>query len=155
MSRDLANLHPSIRPKVDKFLLDCANAGITLLVTCTSRTNAEQAMLYAQSRTQVEVDAAGVNAKARPDLPWATNAKPGQSKHNFESPPGTPASLAVDVVPLRDGKPVWSTVGSDGKLWEQIGAIGEACGLEWGGRWPGKKRDRPHFQGSAVSGVAA
>lgn len=31
-------------------------------------------------------------------------------------------------------------------LWECLGAMGESLGLTWGGRWKGKKCDRPHFE---------
>jgi hypothetical protein len=29
--------------------------------------------------------------------------------------------------------------------WDLLGLMGEALGLDWGGRWRGKRRDRPHF----------
>jgi peptidoglycan L-alanyl-D-glutamate endopeptidase CwlK len=49
-------------------------------------------------------------------------------------------------VPIRNGKPVWNTSGSDGDLWRKIGEIGESVGLEWAGRWTGKLREMAHFQ---------
>jgi peptidoglycan L-alanyl-D-glutamate endopeptidase CwlK len=99
-------------------------AGLFLLVTCTLRTAQEQAALYAQGRT----------APGR----VVTWAKPGQSLHE--------TGQAVDVVPMRGGVCVWGTTGADLELWRQVGALGEAAGLEWGGRWPAKIRDYPHFQ---------
>lgn len=65
-----------------------------------------------------------------------TYAEPGHSWHNF--------GLAADVCPIlllsvKDWGP------SDPK-WERLGVLGETCGLIWGGRWEGKKRDLPHFQ---------
>lgn len=51
MSRSLNDLRPEVRPQVDAFLEACAAAGIDILVTATSRTNAEQAALFAQGRT--------------------------------------------------------------------------------------------------------
>ena len=50
-----------------------------------------------------------------------------------------------DVVPLRNGKPVWGTTGEDLKLWQRIGEIGKSCGLEWAGDWR-TFREFPHFQ---------
>jgi len=126
-SRRLEDLHPSVRPMVDAFLTSCAGAGIDILVTCTYRSEAEQARLYAQGRTKPG--------------PKVTNAKPGQSMHNF-SVGGEPASLAVDVVPLKNGKPVWSAADP---VWSKVGKLGEAAGLEWAGRWK-RFREFPHFQ---------
>ena len=34
----------------------------------------------------------------------------------------------------------------DLELWQRVGAIGEANGLQWAGRWPKAKREFPHFQ---------
>lgn len=127
-SRALEFLHPDMIPRVHLFLRTAKEAGIDLLVTCTWRSNEEQARLYAQGRT----------TPGR----RVTNAKPGQSMHNFTLPNGAPASLAVDVVPLRAGKPVWAA--SD-PVWQEAGKHGEAAGLEWAGRWT-RFREFPHFQ---------
>lgn len=130
MSRKLTDLHPEMQGLATKFLAACRSEGIDLLVTCTLRSNAEQADLYALGRTKP--------GKV------VTNAKPGQSMHNF--------GLALDVVPLRAGKPVWGATGEDGKLWKRIGEIGEAVGLEWAGRWT-KMREFPHFQHPQASAL--
>lgn len=66
--------------------------------------------------------------------PVVTNAKPGDSYHQY--------GLAVDVVPtVYKGLPDWNP---GGPLWAQIGAIGERAGLTWGGRW--STPDKPHFE---------
>lgn len=116
-----------MQPLVKRFLANAKAAGIDLLVTCTYRSNEEQAALYAIGRT-------------KPGR-IVTRAKPGQSMHNHTLN-GNPAALAVDVVPMRDGKPVWSA--SD-PVWKQAGEIGEKVGLEWAGRWT-TFREYPHFQ---------
>lgn len=126
-SRKLTDLHPQMQPMVTRFLANARAAGIDLLVTCTYRSNEEQAALYAIGRT-------------KPGR-IVTNAKPGRSTHN-NTLDGKPAALAVDVVPLRDGKPVWSA--SD-PVWKRVGEIGEKVGLEWAGRWT-TFREFPHFQ---------
>lgn len=126
-SRKLTDLHPQMQPMVTRFLANARTAGIDLLVTCTYRSNEEQAALYAIGRT-------------KPGR-IVTNAKPGRSTHN-NTLNGKPAALAVDVVPLRDGKPVWSA--SD-PVWKRVGEIGEKVGLEWAGRWT-TFREYPHFQ---------
>lgn len=127
MSRALSDLHPKMLPLVMDFLQDCSHAGVDLLVTCTYRSPAEQAALYAQGRTT-----AGA---------IVTMAKPGQSMHNI-SQAGIPASLAVDVVPLRLGKPVWD---ARDPMWAIVGKCGKDAGLEWGGEWK-TFREFPHFQ---------
>ena len=122
-SRSLDDLLPPVRARAQAFLDACKREGIDLLVTSTFRDLESQAALYAQGRT-----APGKRV---------TNAKPGQSYHNWR--------VAFDVVPLRDGKAVWNTTGADGKLWERIGQLGEAAGLEWAGRWK-TFREYAHFQ---------
>lgn len=122
-SRNTFDLLPTVGVKVRRFVELCEARGVPVLVTCTYRDNAEQARLYAQGRTTP-------GAKV-------TNAKPGESWHNWR--------CAVDVVPMRNGKPVWGTKGDDLTLWAKVGAIGEECGLEWAGRWV-KFREFPHFQ---------
>ena len=128
MSRNLDDLHPKVRPLVDAFLASAARHGVDLLVTCTWRSPEEQAQLYAQGRS-------------KPGK-IVTNAKPGQSMHNNVSAAGHPASLAIDVVPLLHGKPVWTATDP---IWAQVGELGEAAGLEWAGTWR-RFRELPHFQ---------
>jgi peptidoglycan L-alanyl-D-glutamate endopeptidase CwlK len=130
-SRDIADLHPAVREKARAFIAACDTAGIDLLITSTYRDFDSQGALYAQGRT--------TSGKV------VTNAKPGHSWHNWR--------LAFDVVPLRAGKPVWSTTGADGAMWAQVGAIGESCGLEWAGRWQ-RFREMAHFQYSGGLTIA-
>lgn len=122
-SRLIIDLDPKIQPLCREHVSRCKRENIDLLITCTLRDNAEQAKLYAQGRT----------APGK----IVTNAKPGQSKHNI--------GMAYDVVPLRDGKPVWGTTGQDGKLWERVGNIGRSLGLVWAGDWKTFK-EFPHFE---------
>lgn len=119
-SRSLDDLSPLVRGAVDKFLESCATENIDVLVTCTLRSQQEQAALFAQGRT----------------APGAivTNAIAGRSAHNY--------GLAIDVVPMVNGKPDWN--GGD-SVWQRLGALGEAAGLEWAGRWIHFK-EMPHFQ---------
>lgn len=105
------------------FVAACLLEGIDLLITSTYRDHESQNALFAQGRT------------TRGDI--VTNARGGQSYHNYR--------VAFDVVPLRNGKPVWSTKGDDAKLWERVGQLGEYVGLEWAGRWK-SFREFAHFQ---------
>lgn len=122
-SRKLVDLHILVRPKAEEHLARCRDMGVDLLVTSTFRDHESQNALYAQGRT----------APGRK----VTNARGGQSFHNYR--------LAYDVVPLRNGKPVWGTTGEDLELWNLVGSLGEAAGLEWAGRWT-RFREYPHFQ---------
>lgn len=122
-SRDIKELHPTVANMASKFISACKTAGIDILITSTYRDAESQNALYAQGRTKP-------GAKV-------TNAKAGQSWHNYR--------LAFDVVPLRNGKPVWGTSGEDLKLWKAIGAVGKSLGLEWAGDWKTMK-EFPHFQ---------
>lgn len=119
-SRKIEDLLPSVQEKVNKFIELCHNNDIDLLVTSTYRDNESQNQLYAQGRT----------------LPGkkVTNAKAGESWHNYR--------CAVDVVPLRSGKPVWD--GND-PVWKTVGKLGKEAGLEWAGDWV-KFKELAHFQ---------
>lgn len=130
-SGDIAALHPIVAAKARAFLESCKAQGIELLVTSTYRDNESQDALYAQGRS-------------RPGKK-VTNARGGQSFHNWR--------VAFDVVPLRLGKPVWGTAGEDGRLWQRIGAVGKAHGLEWAGDWK-RFREYPHFQYTAGRSLA-
>ena len=119
-SRNLDDLLPNVKTRVESFIKACQIAGIDILVTSTFRDNASQDALYAQGRT--------IEGKI------VTNARGGDSFHNHR--------CAVDIVPLVNGKPDW-----DGShpVWAQIGAIGQECGLEWAGLWKTFK-ELAHFQ---------
>jgi len=119
-SRNLDDLLPEVKAKVEHFISLCKDAGIELLVTSTYRDNESQAALYAQGRTSPGN--------------IVTNAGPGESYHNYR--------CAVDVVPLVNGKPDW-----DGShpVWATVGALGEQSGLDWAGKWVHFK-ELAHFQ---------
>jgi len=119
-SRNLDDLLPAVKVRVEKFINSAKDAGIDLLITSTYRDNESQNALYAQGRTK--------QGKI------VTNAKGGQSFHNYR--------CAVDVVPLLNGKPVWD---AENDIWQKVGDFGIAAGLEWAGNWT-KFREMPHFQ---------
>ena len=119
-SRSLDDLLPTVKERVEKFLSSAKDAGIDLLITSTYRDNTSQNVLYAQGRTTPGKK--------------VTNAKAGQSWHNYR--------CAVDVVPVVAGKPRWDV---KDEVWQQVGALGKAAGLEWAGDWK-KFKEYPHFQ---------
>jgi len=119
-SCSLDDLVPPAKQRAQAFVEAAKAKGIDLLVTSTYRDNESQAALYAQGRTTPG------------DV--VTNAKPGQSWHNYR--------CALDVVALVNGKPIWN---KKDPIWQKIGEIGKSCGLEWAGDWKDFK-EFPHFQ---------
>lgn len=110
-------LQESVRPLAANLLRLAADQGIQLKIVQAYRTPDQQQALKDSGR--------GV-----------TNAGALLSYHNHR--------LAFDVVPVEYiSLPDWNPTGD---LWPTVGAIGQSVGLEWGGTWPGKKRDLPHFQ---------
>ena len=108
-SRSIDELHPIVAAKCREFLGACAAEGLDVIITSTYRDRDSQAALYAQGRT----------TPGR----RVTNAKPGQSWHNWR--------CAFDFVPVVSGKAAWT----DLEAFKRCGEIAESCGLEWAGRW--------------------
>lgn len=108
-SRNLDDLIPPARSRAQAFLAECKRRGIDVLITSTYRDSAAQAALYAQGRTKPG--------------PKVTNAKPGQSWHNWR--------CAFDFVPIVHGKAQWNDIAT----FQRCGEIAESVGLEWAGRW--------------------
>lgn len=125
MSRKIEDLVPAMQEKVRLFAGKMAEAGIPWMFTCIYRSQSEQDALYALGRT-----------KPGRVVTWVKI-----SRHTGRT--------AFDIAILRDGKPVWdvkvSVNDNDMPDYLEAGQIGEACGLEWGGRW--NPPDYPHFQG--------
>ena len=119
-SRDLNELLPLVKSKVEEFIELCKQENIDLLVTSTYRDIESQNELYSQGRTK--------------EGKIVTNARGGESFHNYR--------CALDIVPIVNGKPDW-----DGShpVWAKIGEIGTKCGLEWAGNWKSFK-ELAHFQ---------
>ena len=122
MSRALNDLNPLFRPFALELLARLIEAGIHVAIVDTLRTPEEHAANLAK------------------DVSWTQH-----SKHLDGS--------AIDVCPFE----TWNLHGPNklqwdatDPVWGRIGAIGEACGLKWGGRWT--QRDMGHFE--IPSGVA-
>ena len=110
-----------------------ARAGIAVLVTQGLRTWEEQDALYAKGRTAPPVGKKYI----------VTNAKGGQSYHNF--------GLAFDIVVLDAvGK---ADLDTKHPAWTRAAEFGKSLGLEWGGDWKTLK-DFPHFQYTAALALA-
>ena len=121
----MANLN-LLKPKVKALALELQKSakenGIEIIFTCTVRTRDKQDKLYAQGRT----------APGK----IVTKAKGGESMHNY--------GVAFDICPVINKKATWNNPA----LFNKVGKIGMAIGLEWGGEWKGFI-DKPHFQYTA------
>src|SRR5262245_45286588 len=119
---------PEVQAMCRAFLKDAEEIvrpyGVSILVTQTYRTAAEQNALYAMGRTS-----AGR---------IVTNSPAGYSWHEY--------GRAFDIGFLI-GQRLTYTIKDQPGIWEMLGDLGEKHGLEWGGRW--KKPDMPHFQNIA------
>ncbi len=114
-TKDIDALLPEVKEKAVLFIGECQKQGLNIRITDTFRTPEKQNELYARGRT-----IAG---------PRVTNAKAGQSYHNW--------GLAFDVCFL-------GTVPYPPQMeqWRRIGRIGEDCGFIWGGSFG----DYGHFE---------
>ena len=118
----LEGLQPDFREKIGTLLTNLACNSIYVCVVCGLRTIAEQDKLYDQGRSAIGS--------------IVTNAKGGQSAHNFGS--------AVDLCPLGDnGELNWS----DNNGFKAIGEEAEKLGLVWGGHFK-SIMDKPHIESS-------
>ncbi len=136
LDRNLDHLQPCARVKVKLWLNDVLyeanhNEGLRLFLNEGLRSYSRQNELYAQGRTT--------------NGPRVTNAKGGQSYHNF--------GFAVDVVPLIPGTktPNWNFNVKDPK-WRRVVELARKRGLDWGGDWLFK--DFPHFQSTGAPKLA-
>lgn len=110
--RELHILHPTFRNRVVMLIHECRKQGIELMVVETYRSPERQDVMKRRKLS-------GLSG--------------GYSKHQHY--------LAVDVVPIVNGKTTWHNK----YLWKRIGQIGESQGLRWGGRWK-SLRDYCHFE---------
>ena len=141
--RDIDRLKPELAKRTKFFLAELKKRGIDVIVLETERTVDTQLAYYAQGRKPLEE----VNdLRKQAGLYLLTEAenqrivtKTTQSRHF--------GGNAVDIAPLKDGRVWWN---APERVWQEIGAIGEECGLDWcaggyGQVW-GKGWDSPHFE---------
>lgn len=112
-------LWPIFTERVRQMVAAVNKRGHKIEVTQGLRTFAEQGALYAQGRTRKG--------------PVVTNAKAGQSLHNY--------GVAVDFALILNGKYVWP---ERHPVWRIIGEEARKVGLEAGYWW--KNQDKPHVE---------
>ncbi|TGB04672.1 D-alanyl-D-alanine carboxypeptidase family protein [Halobacillus salinus] len=119
--RNMKAVHPAVKDKIHLLLIKCYRDGINVQISSGYRSNTEQQRIYNQGRTT----AGSV----------VTNAKPGQSVHNY--------GLAVDYFLTNwDGTDATWTVNKD---WRSVAEFGKALRFNWGGDWK-NFRDYAHLE---------
>lgn len=121
----IAQAHPKIREELKQYYIECNNKlpkGVRLRFAYVYRSIAEQNVLYNQR-------------------PKVTNAKGGQSIHNY--------GLAMDYVIMldKDNNGTFETIEWNLKspYHKVVVDYFQSKGYEWGGSWKSFK-DYPHFQ---------
>ena len=118
------HFHPKFRDELRQQYIEANNLlgkGVRLRFAYVYRSIAEQDALFKQR-------------------PKVTNAKGGQSIHNY--------GLAFDIVLLydKDGNETFETASwEQNKYWMQVVNYFKSKGWQWGGDWS-KFKDAPHFQ---------
>lgn len=126
--RNIATLMPPAQALARQFMKAAASFPLSVRILSGSRTYAEQDAIYAIGRTN-QVGKATV-----------TNAKGGQSNHNF--------GIAWDVgIFEANGRYMDGSLKKDDKAYSDLAALAKATvqSLEWGGDWK-KFTDKPHYQ---------
>jgi hypothetical protein len=144
MSTSIDDLTLEMQVKVRTFL---SLLKIPYVVTSTLRTVDEQIAYFAQGRAPLAiVNLLRLKANMRP-IGDGENSATVTNCDGINTPSNHQGGKAIDVVPAdANGKPVWPHPADP--RWEQLGLMGEAAGLSWGGRWP--KPDRPHYESKVV-----
>lgn len=128
-SNHLAKIYPDLSVRVIRAYVDIERiTGFKPRVSCGLRTFEEQEKLFAQGRDKFGniVDRAKI----------VTNSRAGESIHHY--------GLAVDFC-FQGADPFLSKVPNGSDVWNDLGRIGKAHGLVWGGDFRLFK-DRPHFE---------
>lgn len=147
----MMKLDPDFENRLEQLKRACASRGTKVVVYCTIRTPEEQAKLWRRSRTTKDISKEIHNlvemgaiylAQVLRDVgpqqtaPWATNALPGLSWHNW----GLAADLYVDV----DGAAIWDSGHAGYRI---MAEEAKKLGLESGHFWP--KKDSVHVQANS------
>lgn len=144
MSKFISDLHPSFQPKARKVIESLKrdeklkNMGVeNIAIVETKRELTVQMAYYSRGRMAAEDVKAMYKAAGLYDI----TSKEAMTAITWTLKSRHLEGLAIDLVPVKDGKCWWD---APEMVLERMGEIGEECGLVWGGRW--KEKDFYHFQ---------
>lgn len=131
-NRDKKKLDKRLAAALTKVEKDMTEAGAPVFMTEGWRDPASgrQAHLYSLGRNP---DGSYIDPIHHTGV--VTHAKPGQSKHERGLAADYAFMVEKGVDPFSESHP-----------WKLFGVIAERHGLVWGGRWKGKRNDRPHVE---------
>jgi len=147
MARSLKKLHADFRGPAEELIERVSLRGYTMRPFYTHRTVRQQAKLWRQSRSRVQIDAAiSVLFREKANFlacilegvgpqhgRWATNALPGQSWHNWR--------YALDCFLQIDGKANWDSGHEGYRVYAETAVdMGMTAGYYW------RSRDAVHVQ---------
>jgi hypothetical protein len=135
----LAELDSAVMLQFKTFLDEADAAGIKYSITEARRTMLTQICYFLGGRGMSTADI-NVCRKAAGLYLWADseNRKITWSLDSLHI-----RGRAMDIVPIDDkGKSNYK----DAETYKKLAEIAGRHGIEWGGNWPGDKRDGPHFQ---------
>jgi peptidoglycan LD-endopeptidase CwlK len=139
----LNGLHSVVKQAAELLIERSYDRGVPIVITQGLRSIEEQNALYAQGRTQAQLNSVGLSHVSPRPGSIVTKAVGGTSYHNF--------GLAIDFALLMpDGKNVSWDMRRDGDFdktfdWLEVVEEAKKIGFAWGGDWKSFK-DYPHFE---------
>lgn len=136
--RNMGGVHMKTKEYALELVRRAWAKNIKVIITSGLRSMEEQARLYGQGRKSYIYKG---KQYGNPSKPIVTQAKPGQSIHNY--------GYAVDFALMLDnGAVVWDmnrdANGIKGSDWREVAALAKQMGFYWGGDWR-KFPDFPHI----------
>lgn len=125
-----SGLHPDLTAKLERVFAAMAALGYPMRIIEGVRSQARQQQLYAQGRSapgKIVTKCDGVTTKS--------NHQPKLNGLGY----------AADCAFVDDPRTPRDETWDDAQPWQAFGALAEATGLIWGGRWP-TLRDLPHVE---------
>jgi hypothetical protein len=131
---NMLELEPTFRSDIEELL---SKSKWDWYITHGHRSSETQNSLFGQGRSVIQLARFGLEKYARPDLPKVTNARAGQSAHNF----GLAVDVALDGDDVRPGlQPLWD-INHAAWLW-LIASVKMHKRLRSGMHW----NDWPHIE---------
>lgn len=126
----IQTLHPLIRYNIACAVNECKTKGYKIRVTEALRDFHVQNEYYGYSRTKQQLTKANIDPRySKPDKAWKTDAKGGESYHNY--------GLAVDICLINGNNAIF-------KIPQEVADVFKKYGCDW--IYERINKDMPHFQ---------